>query len=127
MNQTKIPVMSKLDDILPTFIAQIRKELTAKGRSDIADQFQGLGLARWTHDQAANAVYIHLSGQRPLNLVEVQVIGTRHGECIEIEGRDGIVTLDLDNFNRVTGIEVLNCADIAKRLEEAQPCNGAYR
>ena len=119
--------MARIADILPELIAQIRNELIADGRIDIADQLNELAIARWTHDRAGHAVYIYLSGQRSLNLVEETVIGTRHGECIGIHGCDGLVVLDTDNFKRVTGIEVLNRADIPKRLEEAQPCNGAYR
>ena len=110
--------MIRIADALPDLIAEIQRFLVAGGRKDIADQFGELALSRWTYDAEADALYVYLNGQRPLNAVEQNVIGTRHGECIEIEDCHGLVVLDTDNFNRVTGIEILNRKDIQKRLEK---------
>ena len=109
--------MIKLIDALPELTSEILHSLVADGRQDIADQFDGLTIFRWTYDAESDAIYVYLKGQRPLNMVEQNVIGTRHGECIDIEGCEGIVVLDLDNFNRVTGIEILNRKDIEAKLK----------
>ena len=62
-------------------------------------------------------MYLHLSGQRQLNMVEENIIGVHPGECFELEGFDGIVVVDTDNFERLSAIEIIGCEDLAKRLE----------
>jgi hypothetical protein len=111
--------MLRIADILPELVEEIRQFLEAEGRPEIATQFADLMLKSWTYEADEDSGYIYLAGQRPLNFVEQKVIGTHHGECIEIEKCDGLVVLDTDNFNRVTGIEILNRKDIKQRLERS--------
>ena len=110
--------MTRIADAVPDLIAEIQRFLVGEGQNDIADQFDDLALSRWTYDATVDALYVYLTGQRSINAVEQNVIGTRHGECIEIRHCEGTVVLDTDNFNRVTGIEILNRKDIKKKLEK---------
>jgi len=109
--------MEKIEKLLPEFIAEVTSSLVSMGHSDLANQFPELDLERWTHDPEAEAVYIYLSGQRSLNVVEQNIIGVRHGKSIELEDLEGMVVIDTDNFNRVKGIEVLWRKDLVAELE----------
>jgi len=110
--------MIRISELLPDFIAAAQASLEAQGYSELAQQLVSLDLSRWTHDPETDAVYLYLSGQRPLNVVEQNIVGVRHGECIELEDLDGLVVLDTDNFQRISGIEILWREDILKELEQ---------
>jgi hypothetical protein len=58
----------------------------------------------------------HVAPSRPLNRVDQNIIGVRHGESIPLDLVAGLVVVDTDNFGRVTGIEVLDRADVADAL-----------
>lgn len=110
--------MTKVAKLLPDFIAAAQASLQAQNHADLARQLSDLELSRWTHEPEENAMYLYLSGQAPLNSVEEVVIGVHRGECIELDDLDGMVVVDTDNFNRITGIEVLWRDDVAGELKE---------
>jgi uncharacterized protein YuzE len=110
--------MMRISELLPDFAAAAQGSLEAQGHSELAQQLVSLELSRWTHDPEADAMYLYLSGQRPLNVVEQNIVGVRHGECIVLEDLDGMVVLDIDNFQRISGIEILGREDILKELKQ---------
>jgi uncharacterized protein YuzE len=110
--------MMRISELLPDFVAAAQASLEAQGRSELAEQLVSLELSRWTHDPEADAMYLYLSGQRPLNVVEQNTVRVRHGECIELEDLDGMVVLDTDNFQRISGIEIIWRKDILKELKQ---------
>ena len=110
--------MMRISELLPDFVAAAQASLEAQGHSELAQQLVSLELSRWTHDPEADAMHLYLSGQRPLNVVEQNIVGVRHGECIELEDIDGIVVIDTDNFQRISGIEILCREDILKELKQ---------
>ncbi len=110
--------MSKIAELLPDFVAAAQASLEAQGHPELAQQLGVLDLASWTHDPEADAMYLYLSGQAPLNVVEQNIVGVRHGGCIELDDLDGMVVLDTDNFQRVKGIEILCREDILKELKK---------
>lgn len=118
--------MKKIKDLLPDFISQVSQSLHSLNYADLAEQLAELELDRWTHDSEADAVYIHLSGQRLLNPVEQNVLGVRHGNSIELQDLDGMIVVDTDNFNRLKGIEILWRKDIVKRLDRICAPNNAF-
>ncbi len=63
-------------------------------------------------------MYIYLTGGRELDIVERNIIGVKHGESIHLDNLEGIVVMDLDNFGRVMGIELIGRADVLKKLRE---------
>jgi len=111
--------MSKISELLPDFIAAAQASLEAQEHAKLAKQLSVLELSRWTHDPEADAMYLYLSGQVPLNLVDQNIVGVRHGGCIELDDLDGMVVIDTDNFERITGIEILWREDIVKKLKGA--------
>jgi hypothetical protein len=50
-------------------------------------------------------------------VVEKNIIGIRHGETIPVE-HPYWVNVDIDNFGRLTRIELLNGGDVALRLND---------
>lgn len=108
--------MGTLQEKLPQLTAAIESSLRSQGYSDLADQLVCLDFDRWTHDADVSAIYIYLSGQRPLNTIEGNIIGARYEGSIALEDVDGMINVDIDNFNRLTGIEVIGRADLAEQL-----------
>ncbi len=108
--------MRTIGSILPDFVRQVSGKLCDRGRQDIADQMPTLELERWTNDSRGGAVYIYLTGQRYLNHTEQDVIGVRHDECLELAGLGGTVWVDIDNFDRLLGIEIMGRTDVPRQL-----------
>jgi len=98
--------MVRLIDTFPTLALEVAKSLRALGRAALAQQIDGASIARVTFDESANAGYIYVEPSRDLNVVEANVIGPRHRETITVETQFGAV-IDIDNFDRLLGIEVL--------------------
>ena len=115
--------MSKISEFLPEFIAEAQASPEAQGRTDLAEQLAILELSRWTYDAEEDAMYLYLSGQAPLNIVEQNIIGIRHGESIKLDALEGWVVIDTDNFDRIRGIEVLWRQDVAEKLKGAMAPN----
>lgn len=108
--------MAKIVELLPDFVAAVQASLEAQGHAELAQQLVTLELSSWTHE--ADVMYLYLSGQAPLNWIKENIVGVRHGECIELEDLDGMIVIDTDNFHRIKGIEVLWREDILKELKE---------
>ncbi|MEM7227007.1 MAG: hypothetical protein AAF495_28830 [Pseudomonadota bacterium] len=112
--------MSLLSTVLPDFAKEVDASLRELCHKDLADQLGILEIAGWCHDPAVDALYITLAGQRPLDIVEQSIIGPRHEELINLEGHARFVNVDVDNFNRVTGIEVIGTRDVLPYLKQAK-------
>ena len=113
---------TKIHDMLPEFVDSIVSSLLSDGRADLADQLMDLEVSRTSYDPApgVKALYIFLTGQRRLNIVEKNIVGSGYTESIPIEGFDGMVVVDIDNFDRLTGIEIIDREDLAIRLGRIQ-------
>ncbi len=109
---------TNLADALPDLACGIAELLRAKGRDDLADQLGDVRVVRWTSDRAVAAAYIYLESTRELNAVERNVIGLRHGETVALGGKHW-VNVDVDNFGRIAGIELLNPGEIPTRLAKS--------
>ena len=106
--------MDKITKALPDLVKEIVGVLAADGRKELADQLREATISRVAYDETSDAANIELGEARPLNAVEQNVIGVRHGETISI-GTQYDVNLDTDNFGRLSSIEILS----AKRLKKA--------
>ena len=107
----------KLKDAVPNFYNEMLTAIIALGRSDVADQLPELTLARHTYDDNVHAMYIYVGGTRKLNRVEKTTISAKHEECLELKEIDGVVVLNIDDFNRVMGIEVVDRPDVSSELK----------
>jgi len=112
--------MRTIGKILPDFIRNVSDRLRERGREDLAEQIPILELDHWTNDSRAGAVYIYLSGQEFLNGSERGAIGARHDDCLELAGLGGTVVVDIDNFDRLLGIEVMGRKDVPKQLKKVR-------
>jgi len=102
--------------IFPSFIAEIVSGLEAAGRQDLAEQLRTSKIRTTSFDNSADAGYIAVEPGRELNVVEQNIIGVRHGGTISVECKYW-VNLDVDNFGRLLGVEVLSPpADVKSEL-----------
>ena len=112
--------MRTIGKILPNFIRQVGNKLRERGREDLAEQIPTLELDHWTNDRQVGVVYIYLTGQESLNGSERGAIGVRHDECLELADLGGAVFVDIDNFDRLLGIEVMGIKDVPKQLKKVR-------
>jgi uncharacterized protein YuzE len=108
--------MDDLKTLLPDVVLQLEAAL-GKNR-DFVEQLRTARISRVTFDPDAPAGYIYVRTGRELNVVERNIIGTKHGHTMEVPG--GLwMNIDLDNFERLTGIEILAPpSEMAVRLSE---------
>ena len=99
--------MSKLIDTFPVLTRELSQSLHNAGREALADQIDTALITRITFDSEANAGYIYLAPSRQLNVVETNIVGVRQGETIPVETQFW-TNIDIDNFGRLVGIEILN-------------------
>jgi hypothetical protein len=107
--------MPKLSDTFPTLAQELVKSLRAMGRAELAEQIEVAIVGRVSFDNAANAGYIYLEPSRDLNVVEANIIGTRHGATLPVETQFW-TNIDTDNFDRILGIEVLDPGSLKTEL-----------
>ena len=107
--------MSKLVDTFPVLASELAQSLRSAGRNALAQQIDGATIARVSFDNAANAGYVYLEPSRPLNVVEANIVGERHGETIPVETQFW-TNIDTDNFDRITGIEILDPRELKAEL-----------
>src|SRR4051812_27551910 len=93
-------------EAFPAFNDELVLALRDVGHSGVAEQFAVVSVNRVTQNKAGTAGYIYVSESRPLNAVERNVIGVKHGRSIRLS-LPGMIVVDLDNFGRVRGVELL--------------------
>jgi Protein of unknown function (DUF2283) len=99
--------MSKLVDAFPILASELAQSLREAGREALAEQIERATITRVTFDNSANAGYVYLEPSRTLNAVETNIVGVRHGETVQVKTQFW-TNLDTDNFDRLTGIEILD-------------------
>ena len=104
--------MKKLKDTAPVFYEEMLTSLNNMGHLDIAAQLPALTINRKTLDKVDHAIYIYTDGVRDLNKIESTTIGVKHKKSIEVKSVCGIVVIDLDNFDRIMGVEILDRTDL---------------
>jgi uncharacterized protein YuzE len=96
--------MEKLNSAFPDLLSDLTLALSA--RPELIAQLNEASVVRVSFDEEADAGYIHVQAGRALNAVEQRIIGAKHAKTLPLDGREW-ANLDLDNFGRVTGIEIL--------------------
>lgn len=105
----------KLADFLPQFTVELRELLRTAGEVDLAAQLGSAEVISCSYDAECEAGYIKLESAQTLNVIELNVITVRHGKTIPVE-HPYWVNVDTDNFNRITGIELLDAPGLAIQL-----------
>ena len=110
--------MITVGESLPEFCAELEAALRRQGLPDIADQLPSAQImSRCSCDEPGCATF-GVKSSRRLNEVDRNVIGVRHGTSQAVEGIDSLVVVDIDNFGRLTGVEVLDRPDVAQALRK---------
>ena len=107
--------MVMLAEAFPALVEQLTKSLRADGHQNLADQVQSAIASRITFDNAANAGYLYVQPARDLNVVETNLIGARITSSFEVKTSFWTV-LDIDNFDRLVGIEILDPGPLVVEL-----------
>ncbi len=112
-------IRPRLESALPSLCAEIIRLSTVAARTDISDQIPALHIESrcGCGDDFCSPFYV-VNESRPLNIVEKNVIGQRHGETVALDPDDGYINIDLDNFGRVVTIEVLYRDEVRRTLED---------
>ena len=108
--------MDELTILAPNIVRQL--EAAFDKNRDFVTQIRGARVARATFDPDADAGYIYVHSGRELNAVERNVIGVKHAHTMSVPG-DMWMNIDLDNFERLMGIEILGASpEVAAYLTE---------
>ncbi|MEO7832706.1 DUF2283 domain-containing protein [Roseateles sp.] len=104
-----------LVEVFPKFAEELRLALAACGEPHLAAQVLDLTVASCSYDSSGEAGYIRVRSAETLNVVEQNIIGTRHGRTVSVD-HPCWVYVDVDNFDRITGIELLAASPHAAQL-----------
>lgn len=104
-----------LSELLPQFTKEVRTALSAAGEVKLADQVGGLIVYKCNYDPSCDAGYIRVQAANTLNVIDQNIIGTRHVRTVPIQHPCDIY-VDVDNFDRITGIELLAASKYAEQL-----------
>lgn len=111
--------MSALVEVLPDLVRDLESALLRIGRGDVVDQLREVEIERWTYDDFADAVYLHLRSPGP-DTAEGRIVPGKEGETVSVYDDLGI-NLDLDDRRRLTRIEILEARAIASQLGGIAP------
>jgi hypothetical protein len=93
-----------IERVTPSFYSEL-KSVLLRDRADLVAQLGLVAIENGSGDE--NCFSLGFSEGRPLNLVEKNVIGVRHGETVPVSVAKGMVAIDTDNFGRIRAIEVI--------------------
>jgi uncharacterized protein YuzE len=105
----------KLINFLPSFASELQQTLNEMGETELASQLGEAEICECSYDAEVCAAYIRLVPLGALDAIEVGIIGVSHDRTLEVAHRFWVY-IDIDNFNRITGIELLDGAEIAESL-----------
>src|SRR3974390_171586 len=86
--------------------SELASELRATSRADLARELEACSVRRVSFDSEGDAGLVALEPMRKLNAVERNVVGEKLGQVILFSG-PRYASLQLDNFGRVIGVEIL--------------------
>ena len=107
--------MIPLTEAFPSLVRELVQQLRAGNHATLADQVDSAIISKVTFDPHADAGYIYLRPSHDLNVVEKNIIGAKHRETKEVDTPYWTM-IDIDNFDRIVGIEVLSPGDIKSSL-----------
>ena len=115
--------MISVKEKFPELVEALAEALEKADEVDLSCQVREAVARRVTFDNSANAAYLYLEPKRTLNVVEQNVMDQRIAKTMQVETSFWTV-LDVDNFDRLVGIEVLDPGTLKKGLrEQANACN----
>jgi hypothetical protein len=98
--------MDRLSAVFPELLVSFVAELEAAGNTYLANQLRDSRISSAHYNPDDNVATILLCPPRELNVVERRVIGERYETSIPVS-REYMAHVDVDNFDRPTGIEIL--------------------
>lgn len=105
----------KFIDALPDFYKEVEGSVRKENLTELLEQLPGLEITSrcGCGDDFCSTFYVNSA--RKLNIVEQNIIGSHYGKSIPLD-LEGTIVIDVDNFGRITGFEVLYRSDVEKLL-----------
>ena len=97
-----------LHELAPELVDDIAESVVRLGRGELVDQLRNAVVVSWTFDEFAQASYLYLRSSRNDEVEETLSLYDDIG-----------VNLDLDNNNRLIGIEVFGYEQALARIRDA--------
>ena len=115
-----INVPEKFPELVEALVAALEKA----DEVDLSCQVREAVARRVTFDSSANAAYLYLADpNRTSNVAERKGIDQRIEKTVQVE-TPFCTILDVDNFDRLVGIEILDPGTLRRGLrEEADACD----
>jgi hypothetical protein len=108
--------MATLIYAIPSLAHALSQALLESHQTDLAEQVSSAEIIDVSYDEDAGAASVYVQPTKSLNIVEQNIIGARHARSVPIDTPFDTV-LDLDNFGRITSIEILAPGAIAESLK----------
>ena len=110
----------RLRDAFPHFAPELERLLAASSRHDLVAQIEDLKLASrcGCSDSFCSTFYV-TGGRSPLSAEERKDRGPHWQDSQVVEAAEGVVVVDIDQFDRIVGIEVLYRPDVETELAAA--------
>jgi len=106
----------RFKDLLPEFYGEVERLFLKLGRDDLMGQLSELEIVGRCGCGDSFCSTFYVKGGREINVVEKNVVGSCHKECIELEAERGTIIVDIDNFGCIVGFEVLDREDVEYEL-----------
>jgi uncharacterized protein YuzE len=98
--------MDNLASTFPVLVETIAVELTSCGRPALASQLRGSTVLNVSYDGNVDAGYIALEPWQETDVLDREVLGVRYARAVGLRANCQAY-LDIDNLDRVMGIELL--------------------
>ena len=107
----------KISEVLPEFYKEIEVLISNEGLSEILEQLPELEISGRCHCGDSFCSTFYVKPLRQLNVVEKNIIGARRDKSVVLNPGKGMIVIDLDNFGRIVGFEVLYRPDVKEILD----------
>lgn len=107
-----------LKNALPKFYGEITELIRDIGKVDLLEQLPYMQITSRCPCKEENCASFNVKTSRSLNIVEKNIIGSKYDESIDLDAKKGMIIMDLDNFGRITGFEVLGRPDVSESLNK---------
>ena len=98
--------MDNLASTFPVLVDTIAVELTSSGRPALASQLRRSAVLNVSYDGDVGTGYIALEPWQEMDVMDREILGVRYARAIGL-GANYQAYLDIDNLDRVMGIELL--------------------
>jgi hypothetical protein len=102
--------------LLPEFYREVERLFRQQDLKNLLEQLPDLEISGRCNCGDSFCSTFYVKPLRQLNVVEENIIGVKQGKIIDLRAENGMVNIDIDNFDRLTTFEVLFRPDVEQEL-----------